>query len=60
MAYIRKTRDEYEIQQYTCQGWETVCSEDTYKEARLRFNEYRENQPEYLTQIVKRRVKLEQ
>ena len=58
MAYKRKTQDEYQIQQYTGYGWEEVCSEDTFREARERRNEYRENQPEYPVRIVKKRVKI--
>jgi hypothetical protein len=60
MAYVRKTRDEYEIEQKTCQGWEVVCSEDDPAEARQRRKEYRENQPEYPVRIKKRRVKINQ
>jgi hypothetical protein len=60
MTYVRKTRDEYDIEQHWDQGWETVCSENTRREARERLKEYRENQPEAPVRIVKRRVKINQ
>ncbi len=46
MKYIRKTRDIYEIQGfYSPQyGYECVTSEETYKEAKLRLKEYRDNE----------------
>jgi hypothetical protein len=52
-AYQRKTRDIWNVEQYTGPeyGWEAVCSEDTFKEARERRKEYRENQPEYPVRI---------
>lgn len=59
MAYTRKTRDEYDIEQNWGQGWEVVCSEDTASEARQRRKEYRANQPEASVRIKKRRVKLQ-
>ena len=62
MAYVRKTTDEFEIQQYmgAQYGWECVCSEEIYKEAKERKKEYRNNQPEYAVRIVKKRVKKEE
>lgn len=59
MPYVRKTRDEFDIEQKTCQGWEVVYSENTAREARERRKEYRENQPEYPVRIKKRRVRLQ-
>ena len=56
--YIRKTKDEYEVQGYYSQDWEAVCSEDTRKEARMRLKEYTENEPQYPHRIVKKRVRL--
>ena len=46
MAYTMKTVDIYEIQvDYGFgYGFETVCSEDNYKEAKQRLKEYRENE----------------
>lgn len=60
MAYIRKTKDEFHIQQHTGTGygWETVCTEETRTEARQRKREYRENQPEYPVRVIKKRVPL--
>jgi len=43
--YIRKTRDEYDIQQLTAEGWETVCTVETWYEAQKRVKEYRTKQP---------------
>jgi hypothetical protein len=57
MAYKRKTTDEWQIQQHTGYGWEDVCAEDTWKEAKDRLKEYRENQPEYPVRAIKKRVK---
>jgi len=56
--YVRKTRDEFEIQQYTGRqyGWECVCAEETRKAAIEQRNCYRENQPEYPVRISKVRV----
>ena len=56
--YIRKTKDDYEVQGYYSQDWEAVCSEDTRKEARMRLKEYTENEPQYPHRIVKKRVRL--
>lgn len=60
MAYKRITKDVYEIQVRYCDeyGYEAVTEEDTYKEAKERLREYRENEPEYPSRIVKKRVRL--
>lgn len=56
--YKRKTHDEYEIQSwYQVYGWETVTTEETYKEAIIQLRCYRENEPETPHKIVKRRSK---
>lgn len=57
MAYIRKTRDEYEIQGYysTEYGWETVCTEENMRDAKRTLKLYRENEP-YEFRIRKHRV----
>ena len=60
MAYERKTRDEWHIE---CNygygdGWECEAIEGSFKEARQRRKEYRENSP-YPVRIIKRRVPLE-
>jgi hypothetical protein len=61
MAYVRKTRDYWSIQQYTGPeyGWEEVCAGDTWKEARQTLKEYRENQPEYPVRARRKRERLE-
>lgn len=56
--YTRKTEDEYIIQGHYGQGWEDETIESTYKEAKARVKEYRENMPEYPHRIIKRRVKI--
>ena len=43
MAYIRKTVDRWDIMSNYGYGWECECSEYTYKEAKQRLKEYREN-----------------
>jgi hypothetical protein len=61
--YKRKTIDEYQIQQfygYKTGGWEVVCCEKSFKEAKQRLKEYRENMPEYPVRIKKIRVKKEE
>lgn len=60
MIYIRKTRDVFDIEQFTGSqyGWEVVSCEETRKEARQRAQEYRENQPEYPVRIKSRREKI--
>lgn len=61
MAYIRKTKDEYQL---LCDygygdGWEYLLAEKTMKEARERKREYMENIPEYSYKIVKKRIPIE-
>jgi hypothetical protein len=34
MPYVRKTKDEWQIEQKTPEGWEEVCAEDSWKDAR--------------------------
>jgi hypothetical protein len=61
MAYVRKTRDTWEVQQYTglLHAWECVTTEDTFKDARARAKEYRTNEPEYGVRIKKVRERIE-
>lgn len=61
MAYVRKTRDYWSIQQYTGgqYGWEEVCAAETWKEAKQTVREYRENQPEYPARIRVKRERIE-
>ncbi len=58
MAYQRKTVDEYQLHVNYGQEWEHEITEDSFREARARRREYRENCPEYPCKIVKRRVPL--
>jgi hypothetical protein len=61
MAYTRKTRDEYEIQQNWGygHGWETVTTEETWKDARDQAKTYRQEQPGIPCRIKTRRVKIQ-
>lgn len=56
MAYIRKTHDEFDIEQFVCGSWEIVNTELTRQDAKRSRQEYRDNQP-YTVRIVKHRVK---
>lgn len=58
MAYQRKTRDEYDVQQYygDAYGWETVCTETSEWDAVQAKKDYLNNQPFIPVRIVKRRV----
>jgi hypothetical protein len=69
-TYIRKTEDEYEIQQYTPYGWELATTETNRKDAREQLRCYRENAREQLRcyrendpsgsyRIIKKRVPIE-
>lgn len=57
--YQRKTKDVWDIQQYTSIGWEIVCCESTYKDARERVREYRNNEPELPIRIRMVRERIE-
>lgn len=59
MAYVRKTKDIYEVQGLYSGEWATLTYEDTYREACDMLRCYRENEPQYPHAIVKRRVKIE-
>jgi hypothetical protein len=58
--YERKTRDEYQIwvKYGSAYGFEHEITEDSWKDARDRVREYRENCPQYPVRIVKKRVAL--
>jgi hypothetical protein len=43
--WLAKYRDEFDIQQRTLEGWETVNCEATRRAARLSMHLYQENQP---------------
>ena len=55
--YIRKTKDEYEIQGDCGYGWDCETTEETWKEAKAQAKCYREN-VDYPIRIVKKRIKL--
>lgn len=57
--YIRKTRDEYEIQGDYGHGYEMLTTEDTRQAAREQLLVYRDNEPNVPHRIVKKRVKQE-
>lgn len=57
-AYVRKTRDVFEIQGNYGQGWECVTAEDDRKEARARLKEYRENEPQYSHRMITKRERI--
>ena len=59
MAYVRKTRDYWDIEQHTECGWEVVSSEVTRVDTKRALKEYRENQPEYPVRSVKHREKID-
>ena len=61
MAYQRKTRDYWSVQQWTGReyGWEEVNTEETWKDAKRSLAEYRENQPEYLVRARRKRERIE-
>lgn len=58
MAYQRKTRDYWEVEQLISGQWEPVTAEDSRTEAKARLKEYRENQPEYPARLVKKRERI--
>jgi hypothetical protein len=59
--YIRKTKDEFEIQGYYSDqyGWEMVTAEETWKAAKEMLKCYRDNEPGIPFRIKKVRVKKE-
>lgn len=59
MAYIRKTYDEYEIQGFYYGTWETVTTEETYKDAKEQLKCYNENEKNVSHRIVKKRIRKE-
>jgi hypothetical protein len=57
--YIRKTRDEYDIESNYGYGWDVETCEDTWKDAKAQVKCYRENCPGIPFRIKKHRVKKE-
>ena len=62
MAYVRKTKDIWIIQQHfgPQYGWEDVDQYEDRKEAQQALITYRKNQPEYPARWQKRREKIQQ
>ena len=58
MAYVRKTRDVFEIQGNCGYGWEMETCEETIKAARIQAKCYRDN-VNYPIRIVKKRERIE-
>lgn len=58
MAYIRKTRDEFEVQGYYAHGWECLTCEESMRAAIEQKRCYRENEGGSY-RIVARRVPIE-
>ncbi len=58
MAYVRKTKDVYEIQGNCGYGWDCETTEETMKEAKAQAKCYREN-VNYPIRIVKKREKID-
>jgi len=59
MAYVRKTRDSFELQANYGYGWEIETTEETRKLAREQIKCYRDNVPGINIKIVKRRERIE-
>ena len=62
MAYVRKTRDRWDIETNYGYGWECESSYDTYAEAKRDIKGYREYIGAYggSARIVKRRERIEE
>ena len=60
MAYQRKTRDLYVVQQRTCAGWEDVDASYDRKAMRQSVRDYRASQPEYDVRMATRRERIAQ
>lgn len=58
MTYIRKTQDEWIIYQYILGSWEEVCAAATRKEGHDLLRDYRTNEPQYPSKLLKKRVLL--
>lgn len=59
MAYVRKTKDVYEIQTNWGYGWDCETTEETWAEAKAQAKCYRENScGRFDVRIVKRREKI--
>ena len=58
MAYVRKTKDEYQLISNYGYGWEVELTEETLKEIKQRRYEYVTNCPYGVFRIKKVRVKI--
>jgi hypothetical protein len=58
MGYVRKTRDEYELQGNYGHGWECLTTEDSYRAAKEQRKCYDENEGGSY-RIMPRRVPIE-
>ena len=56
--YERKTRDEYAIYSNYGYGFELTCYCDDWPDAKQMLRDYRENEPQYVHKIVKKRVEI--
>lgn len=59
MPYQRKTRDVFRLYVNYGGGWEHEITEDTRREIRARYLEYRQNCPQYACRWRKVREKIE-
>ena len=59
MAYIRKTKDEFQLLCNCGYGWDYLLTEYTLKEAQTQLKDYVENMPDYEYKIVKKRVPIQ-
>jgi hypothetical protein len=60
MAYIRKTKDYWDIEQNAGYGWEVVTCEESKKDVRQSLKDYRLNQPEFPVRSIKHREKIDE
>lgn len=58
MAYIRKTKDVWHVLVNYGQGWEHELTEASYREACEQRRTYRENCPQYLVKIKRKRERV--
>ena len=57
--YIRKTKDVRLIVSDYGYGFEETCEAESYADAKRILKEYRENQPEFIHKIRRKRVRIE-
>jgi hypothetical protein len=59
MAYVRKTRDEWQVWGNNGYGWDEYTAEDTRKDGLAQLRCYRENDPTTVYKLIKRRVPID-